>query len=286
MLTLPAFFFQLTKSSRLTASSALFALLTTLFLLSSPFSTASAEGSSISVKDSIESEETLSEAASTAALETPRLKPFVLLLDVEKFGLRLGRAELKLTFPEENRYHFVLTTQTRGVARLLVRDVVIEVSEGIIDERGVVPLRYQYDQRGGKDQVEIVTQFDWKEGVAHTTGTEGEFEHELRRGVVDRLSIYLAAMVHLKRQEPSQLTLAIIDKTKLYDYALEPIGLDKIDSPLGSLTTLVLKRSNDRPERLSRIWMAPQFDYLPVRIRQDSKGKKDFEMNLNSLTRP
>lgn len=223
-------------------------------------------------------------SASVSAPAAPLLRPFVLSLDVEKLGMRLGVTRLELTLSENHQYRFVLSTKTSGLARWFVRDEVTEISEGVIDETGIVPHRYQFDQSGGSEVVQLSTVFDWDKGEAVTTGSKGRVVHELVPGTVDRLSIYLAVMTHLKRQQPGQLSLPMIDKTKLYEYSLEPLGLEKLTSPVGSLTTLVLKRSNDRPERLTRIWMAPEFDYLPVRIRQDTNGSKDFEMFISTVS--
>lgn len=214
-------------------------------------------------------------AASTPAAITP----FVVTLNVEKFGMKLGVTRLEMTQPMEGHYRFVLTTKTSGLVRWFVRDEVVEISEGILRADAVIPLSYEYSQTGGKKEEILKTEFDWESGRAITTGTSGRVEHEIVEGTVDRLSIYLAVMTRLKNNS-KELTLSMIDKTKLYDYSLEPMGLEKLDTPTGPITTLVLKRANDKPNRDTRIWMAPSFDYLPVRICQESKGSKDFEMTL------
>lgn len=87
-------------------------------------------------------------------------------------------------------------------------------------------------------------------------------------------------------QDPADvgdITLRIADGKRLKDSQLVLIGEETQHTPLGPVTTLHYERLHDDPDRKSDIWLAPQWDYLMVRMVHIEDGDP-VEMMLTGAT--
>lgn len=51
-----------------------------------------------------------------------------------------------------------------------------------------------------------------------------------------------------------------------------PLGEETIKTPYGTLNTVKFKLEYNKPERNTMFWLAPQFDYLPVKVAHNDEG--------------
>jgi hypothetical protein len=87
----------------------------------------------------------------------------------------------------------------------------------------------------------------------------------------------------LRGQEPG--TIPLIDDERVKHYTYKRTGTAAMDTPLGSMETIIYESGREGSNRLSRFWMAPQLDYIPVRAEQIRKGKVETVMEIRSLER-
>lgn len=80
--------------------------------------------------------------------------------------------------------------------------------------------------------------------------------------------------------EPTGGRFKFTNGWRLTDYDYELSGSETIQSDLGELETVLLIRRSERGER--KIWLAPQLDYLPVRLYVNDKGH-EFTTILRSV---
>lgn len=76
----------------------------------------------------------------------------------------------------------------------------------------------------------------------------------------------------------------VISRGKIRDYKFEILGEELLDTPLGSLPTLKLQRVRDGGERKTLFWMAPDWEFLVVKIHQSEKDGEQYEMLIKTAT--
>jgi hypothetical protein len=98
------------------------------------------------------------------------------------------------------------------------------------------------------------------------------------------LSIQIDVTTSLLRgEEPG--TIPLIDDERVKRYTYRRTGTAVMETPLGSFDTVIYESAREGSSRLSRFWMAPKLDYLPVRAEQIRKGKVETVMEIRSLQR-
>lgn len=199
-------------------------------------------------------------------------------------GIEAGNLTFKLRREENGRYVYETQADPSFLARLVVSRNALERSEMVIDENGVRPLEWTLDdgKSGNKDDGRL--SFDWDNG--RVTGFAGGQKIDLptEAGLQDRLSIQIEVTTSLLRgKEPGTIPLIDDDRVKRYTY--RRTGTATLDTPLGSVETIIYESAREGSSRLSRFWMAPTLDYLPVRAEQIRKGKVETVMEIRSLER-
>ena len=100
-------------------------------------------------------------------------------------------------------------------------------------------------------------------------------------GMLDKLLYQYSIMQDLK-QGKSKLRYVIADGGKEKIYIFETQGEEFIDTPIGKLRTIKLKRQRQDSDRQSIFWSAPDIGYLPVKLEITEDGKKTIII-INSL---
>lgn len=100
---------------------------------------------------------------------------------------------------------------------------------------------------------------------------------------LDRMSQQEQMRLNLLRQAdaPREMMFTVADGRKVKDYTLALIGPERLQTPMGDIDTLLYERQRDTDERLSQLWVAPDWDYLVVKTLHIEEGKS-VEANLIS----
>ncbi len=62
-------------------------------------------------------------------------------------------------------------------------------------------------------------------------------------------------------------------------------GPTRLVTPAGTFDTIQLHRVHDDPKRITRFWLAPKLDYLPVKVSQNDNGVL-YEITLKQVITP
>lgn len=225
----------------------------------------------------------MSIAMSSAALaraQAPAPRPFVAEYQVTYRGLNAGALAFQFAQDAANgRYAFETRADPSALARLVVSSAANERSIIEINADGVRPLEWRLDDGKSGDKGDGFLQFDWTQGAA-TGRIEGE---EVRiptePKLQDRLSIQIAVSTALLAgQEPGEIPLIDDNRIKRYTYTRKERTV--LDSKLGPIDAVIYESTRPGSSRVSRMWLAPQFDYAPVRAEQIRKGKLETVMVL------
>lgn len=199
-------------------------------------------------------------------------------------GIEAGNLTFTLGRAESGHYIYETQADPSFLARLVVSRNALERSEMVIDENGVRPLEWTLEDGKASDQDDGRLSFDWNEGrvTGFADGQKIDLPTEPR--MQDRLSIQIEVMTSLLRgEEPG--TIPLIDDERVKRYAYRRTGTATLDTPLGSFDTIIYESAREGSSRLSRFWMAPKLDYLPIRAEQIRKGKVETVMEIRSLER-
>lgn len=213
-------------------------------------------------------------------------RPFSATYEVSYRGIRAGSLTFTLSSDAATgRYIYETRAKPSMLARLVVSGGAFERSELQIDAQGVRPLSWQLeDGKSGNDKDGALT-FDWQVGKVTGRVEDVAVELPLEPGVQDRLSIQIAVMTALLREE-SPGTIALIDDERVKRYTYLEKHQETLDSPLGQLQTVLYESAREGSDRLSRFWFVPGKQFITARAEQLRKGKVETVMVLTALDLP
>ena len=154
----------------------------------------------------------------------------------------------------------------------------------LIDEHGVRPLEWRFEDGNARDEKDGALTFDWQNGRVSGTIEREKIELPTEPGLQDRLSIQIYVTTALLRgSEPGRIPM--IDDNRIKHYAYTQKGTATIDTALGQMDTVIYESTREGSSRVARFWMAPKLQYLPVRAEQERKGKVETVMEIKALER-
>ncbi len=166
---------------------------------------------------------------------------------------------------DDGRYVIASVVEPIGLARLLTREMIVQSSQGRITADGLVPESY-WEQRGQKADRTFHAEFDYDQQTLTYGGRSETTTVVLPPGTQDQLSFIY--QFGLKAPFSGTLQFSMTTGRKLGTYRCEVVGEELIDSGLGELRTLHLRKILNAPSDDSiEIWLAADHQYLPVKVR-------------------
>jgi len=135
------------------------------------------------------------------------------------------------------------------------------------------PQAYSFKQQSiGKDRNEQL-EFDWDEKLVHHKTDKAPGNFPIPEDTYDKLTYQLKIRQALQAGDGLSV-YSVADKRKLKQYGFNIIGSVELDTPMGKLDTLQIKRDRGADsKRETTFWLAKDWDYLLVKIHQKEKGK-------------
>ncbi len=147
----------------------------------------------------------------------------------------------------------------------------IKVSEESIIEDGAMglrPLRYEYSNNFSSRQDQKIN-FDWKHALASDKKYRKPWSAPLTAGTFDQLSAQLQMRQALIcGRFDTAMVQTVVNRGKHKTYEIEKIGEEIIDSPVGKLNTVKLRRGREGSDSETIVWLAKDWNYLIVRLEQ------------------
>jgi len=196
-------------------------------------------------------------------------------LPVSAIGIR----ELTNTKPGE----FKLTSSAKSFFATIEESTSFRWSEDSLE-----PIEYHYSKRGvGKNRLTSLS-FDWDEQLLRAEEAE-PWEMALAHGTLDKLLYQLKLRTdllsaHQAKQPWPVLSYDIADDGKLKHYEFQVIGEEALETPIGTINTIKTTRINDKDDRKTIFWLAPEFEFLLVKFRQQDAEGRGFELRLQEAT--
>lgn len=139
------------------------------------------------------------------------------------------------------------------------------------------PLAYHYQQNSiGKNKNETLD-FDWPAKQVHHQTDKAPGSFAIPDNTLDKLTYQLKIRQDLANSRGVGV-YTVADKRKLKEYGFILLGPELLDTPVGKLETVKLKRDRGpNSDRETILWLAKEWDYLLVKIQQREDGK-DYEV--------
>ena len=148
---------------------------------------------------------------------------------------------------------------------------------------GLVPVEYRYKREGRKNKSKSMS-FDWDKRIVRYQVRDKRGKKKLKPETLDKLS-YVLALASDLRHGATELSYRVADGGKLKQYRFERREQVSVNTPMGTIQTLLVERMREKSsERHTQLWVAPEYYYLPVKIRHVEKDGEVIEVLITRFS--
>lgn len=211
----------------------------------------------------------------------PKLPELNLTYAVSWKGIGLGDATITLKATGSDCYQYDSLTRPIGLVRMFYGSP-HETSDFCVSGGRIMPRRFVFanpkDDDGG-----FTLEFDAKAGkVRDGKGTVRDIPANAQDRFAIQQAVRLWVLAHLQSEPRAEtVEFASVDNSKIRIYRFAITGRESIEVPAGRFDTVLVQRI-DNPERTSKFWLAPEHDYMPVKVEQFRRGSSELRMVLRS----
>lgn len=194
-------------------------------------------------------------------------------------GIGLGELNEIVDIRQKSVAHtFNITSdaQATGIFKVIKPGNIIRNSRGNVTSKGLQP-NYFSDQRANNKP--SLALFDWENQILTLRHEDKETVRPLVEGTLDRLSLsYSFIFSSASRLQPGDLLDIHVTDGRGLQLMQFKVSEEKLDTPLGKLETIVLTKLHTKQDKTQRkIWLAPSYHMIPVRIQSVEKDGLEVE---------
>jgi hypothetical protein len=224
-------------------------------------------------------------SGASAAESGATLQPYKVRYQVSYRGLSGGQIEATL---KRGATPGLWIYETRAfpnlLGRLAVSTAARERSTILINATDVRPLTFDFNDGGNDPTKRIKHAFDWGAGQVQGEAKGKPFTLAATPGAQDTASVQAAMIVELLAGH-TPTGFRILTGKNMHDYKYWSEGRQQIVTPLGSLDCEVWASQRPGSNRVSRMWHAPSFGYMPVQAIQFRNGNPEVQLKVVTLER-
>ena len=195
----------------------------------------------------------------------PLPKHAQLTFSVYKSGtsFAIGEAQHRLDIDDQQHYTIRTSATTTGVVRLLKRFEMVQTSTGAITPYGLQPSRFVEDKITSDGTDTHIANFDWSANSVHYSAGNSAALPKASQDIV-------SFMYQLSQLQwgGNPLSIPISNGKKLESYQIEVGEEELIDTPMGKLRAIPMRKVHGPNEEGLDIWLAVEYRLLPIKITQ------------------
>lgn len=195
-------------------------------------------------------------------------------------GDTVGVAHVSYKQLPDGTYTLSNVAEAKGLMSLFLSGKLVQTSEGKVTTSGLQPAQYVYQFGDQADKTQRAS-FNWQAGKITLENSKRTVSVALPEGTQDLLSFMFQFMFEPPLDE---MQLSITNGKKLRSYAYSFEGEDQLQTKIGNLRTMHIGRSTGDGDEKTELWLAVDFHYLPVKIRQTEKDGSVIEQIVTSLS--
>ena len=170
----------------------------------------------------------------------------------------------------------------------VLRTITADRSSGAIDAWGLAPAEF-VEKRMRKDPTTAT--FDRE--AKSLSFSESKQVYPLKGGEQDRVSItwQLAAVARAagdRFKAGSKWPFFVAGRRDAESWVFEVVRREKVRTGLGEVDAVLVSRQPvaDKKDQSLEIWLAPQHEWYPVKLRYQEGEKEQIEQTLDTVTKP
>ncbi len=197
-------------------------------------------------------------------------------------GVKVAEMRRIMAPAADGNFLYRSSTHTTGVFSLVRKDRIEEESRWQVTDGIIRSLGYTSTRTGNRER-KVAVRFDWDARRIISTISDESWPMPLVPQVVDKLLYQFALMTDL-RAGVRKFNYTVADGGKIKIYDIEPLGEESVKTPLGRFQSMKFRHQKLGDDRITTLWCAPQFQYLPVQVEYlESDGSKT-RVELRSVT--
>ena len=191
-----------------------------------------------------------------------------------------GSATMTYNLLDGAHYQINSVAKAHGLAALLLSEL-LQTSEGELTKTGLRPSKFTYNY-GDKASKSRVATFDWQAKTVSMQTAAGTQIESLPGGAQDLLS-FMYQFMYVPPLHTMQIHIVNGKSLRTYDYSFE--GENSIPLPMGEVNAIHIQHSNNETEEKIDLWLAVDFQYLPVKILKIDKNGKIVEFSASRISK-
>ncbi len=172
-------------------------------------------------------------------------------------------------------YEIESSTQATGFLIAAIAGVLHQQSSGIITENGLRPASYMIRRGDGEAETAEFNRGNSSLVLKRSGNTRTV---PLGRGMQDMQSFLFQLAYDAPKITATQdkLDVLVTNARKVYRYQFKKMGDEVVETGFGPVQTIRLLSDAPNPQDAYEVWLAPQYSYLPVKIKM-FLGRFQFE---------
>ncbi len=193
--------------------------------------------------------------------------------------LPIGEVRHRLDISDDKHYTLQVSINTTGLARLFKTFVMDQQSTGTITAQGMRPDKYSEDKLTSKGTETLSAEFDWQDKrLKFSSGSSTALPEETQ----DILSV-LYQFSQMPLDQP-RIALHVSNGKKLESYEVEIGPEENVQTRMGLLRALPLRKIHGPDEEGLKIWLGLEYRLLPIKVQQlDKKDRVIGEIDISGI---
>lgn len=181
-------------------------------------------------------------------------------------GFSVGRATY-IWQVRGDRYVLTSITEGTGLIALIQPGKLVQISQGHITPQGLAPDDFWIQRGKPTPDKTAAAHFDYRQQTVTVGKMMNATTVPLLAGAQDILSVTFQLAMTAPFQGTQQLY--VTSGKGLKPYTAQVVGDELLDTPLGQLRTLHLARKAEAGENAIDVWLALDYNNMPVKVRVD-----------------
>lgn len=193
-------------------------------------------------------------------------------------GYKVGQSKVRYEARGDGTYLLVSESVAKGFASWFISGMLLQRSEGLVTEYGLQPhsFLYQYGKRNKTQQAIL----DWEQGRITLETDKGSKSSRLPAGTQDLMSF----MYQFMYVPPlGEMLLNITNGKRLKAYSYSFVGEEDLSTKMGVVRAMHIENINDDGDEKTELWLALEYNYLPVKIRKTEEDGSVIEQVIISI---
>ncbi|ARU30389.1 hypothetical protein CAP31_00975 [Sulfuriferula sp. AH1] len=179
-------------------------------------------------------------------------------------GFAIGRASY-IWVAEAGRYTLTSITEGTGIFSLFLPGKLVQISRGKITPFGLAPDDFWIQRGRATPDKTTAAHFDYARKTVTITKNNQAFSVPLQDNAQDVLSVIFQLAV--RSPFPDAMLLHVTTGKSLKPYHALVVGEEIMNTALGELNVLHLSRPAEEDEDAMDVWLAEDYNFVPVKIR-------------------